>query len=237
MPGPRVVVFYEDATVGGLHGLVRDIATERRRTKRRPAFPYFQAYSRKNNAKLVRDCDTFAKVRFAAPHRADHVFAVIDAYRVEGVVPGVPSAPRPGVPEDEFQQYCDALRSAVTGHLMARAMSDVGSNRQKEEATRFHPHVLFWERETVVLAGAETLARSHALTFPDEMVSRAALVRRRNPASAVEQTFREQRDETYQKAIDGPDLLGRIAEDRDRWDEVLDRVPSLGAIVEDLVAL
>jgi len=231
------VLFYEDATGGGLHSLVRAMARSRRKSEKRPPFSYFKDYPRKGNARLVRDCATFPLVRFRAPHRADHVFAVIDAYEVEKVIPKAPAPPAPDTADGPFGTYCTALHDAVVKHLQEQAMGDLSEKQRTDELPRFHPHVLFWERESVILAGAASLGKAGGPNFEPEATSPRALLRRRNPAAFIDRAFRDQAKGKYQKSIDGPELLGLIEADSDGWETVLERVPSLRELVEDLAAI
>ncbi len=229
-------MFYEDATAGGLHELVSAVTAARRRELSKPPLAYLRAYPRKGNAKLVRDCATFAEVRFRQPHRADHVFAVIDAYRVEDVVPGVPPPPRPGANEAAFARYCATLRAAVTTQSPWTR-----DGRARPAATRGRGGPV--PSACAVLGARDRHAGRRGDAPPNTW---ARVPRRRGlraharpptkphvgPPAGVPRPWRE-----LHKAIDGPDLLARIAADVQRWGAVLDRVPSLRAIVDDLVDL
>ena len=125
MPGPRVVVLYEDKTGGGLHRLISVIVTTRRAEAGREPFAYFRDLAMKSNSKLIVECSSYERMRFFGPHHADHVMAVIDAYEVENVVPDAPKPLEPVHRSDieTFAEYCAKLDSAVTEHMRKLAFS------------------------------------------------------------------------------------------------------------------
>jgi hypothetical protein len=164
------------------------------------------------------------------------VFVVIDAFEVEGIVPGALAPPVAGADPETFEQYCVALESAVKAHLRELALSRLAPERRSAEEARFHPHVLFWERESVILAGADTLAGEYGLVLPEDKVTPEGLRRTRNPSRVMADVYRA-RGGKYHKAIDGPRLLGAIARDYVRWPRLLNRLPGLDAIIRDLVEL
>lgn len=230
MTPPRVVVLYEDKTAGGLHKLVGRMVQSRRADRQAEPLRYLQALPMKGNGKLVKECGSFELMRFRKPHRADHVFAVIDAYEVEKVVPGAP-APRPPKPGDDpgFEAYTRELDRTVCAHLraVANALSDPS----------FHPIVLFWERESVFLAGREVLARTHHLEVPAEVSTPGGVLRTRHPTKEVEKAWQKAREQPYSKSVNGPQLFDALAEHREAWPALLAAVPCLRELVESLVDL
>ncbi len=71
MPGPRVVILYEDKTAEGLHRLIATMVTVRRNEQDREPFAYFRSLPMKSNGKLIEECRSFERMRFFGPHRAD----------------------------------------------------------------------------------------------------------------------------------------------------------------------
>jgi hypothetical protein len=223
---PRVVVLYEDKTAGGLHKLVSRMVQE---TRAEPLW-YFRSLPMKGNGKLVKACGDFERMRFFEPHRADHVFAVIDAYEVEKVVPKAPK-PRPPKPGDDptFEAYARELEREVCAHLreVAKAPND----------SSFHPIVLFWERESVFLAGREVLARTHSLELPAAVSTSSGVLRTRHPTKVIEEAWEKAYGQPYSKAVNGPPLFDTLAEHRTIWPTLLAAVPCLKELVESLAAL
>jgi hypothetical protein len=241
VPGPRVVILYEDKTAGGLHHLISRMVEVRRGAQNRDRFSYFQPLPMKANAKLIEACRTFERMRFFGPHRADHVFAVIDGYEVENVVPSAPQPPTPGQRKSStrFEQYCRSLSAAVRSHLSDLALEKMTPERRGQEVLRFHPHVLLWERESVLLAGGDILGSTSGLALPADQLSAAGILRTRHPTPLIEAAWarRFPGDPGYSKADDGPRLFGHLADHQEQWPTLLDRIPCLRDIVDELAVL
>jgi hypothetical protein len=236
VPGPRVVVLYEDKTSGGLHHLVRTMVTMNRSIAGRDPFEPFEAMAMKGNGNLIKGCSKFDRLRFGGI-RADHVVAVIDAYEVENVVPGVPHPPVQRDDLDSFDSYCQELDRAVRGRMRDLAFGRMNTERRQEEGPRFHPLVLFWERESIFLAGADTLRETRKLELPEDRTTASGILHTRCPTYVIESAFQAATGKPYKKQVNGPQLFGDLASDFARWPTVLDRVPSLKEIVDTLVAL
>lgn len=240
MAGPRVAILYEDKTAGGLHRLVSAMVQHQRRRSGREPFAYFKDLPMKGNSKLVAECSSFQRMRFFAPHRADHVFAVIDGYEVENAID---SAPRPRQPAASgenaaFDAYCKELDTAVCRRLRELAMAPFTPQQTRlDEEQRFHPFVLFWERESIFLAGRETLHRARGIHFPEHYATPEAVHRTRHPTKMIENAWKECKSGKYSKAIDGPNLFGALAADHAGWPQLLAAVPCLKHLVDTLANL
>lgn len=241
MPGPRVVILYEDKTAGGLHHLIKRMVAVRRGEQNRDPFASFHSLPMKANAKLIAECRAYERMRFFGPHRADHVFAVIDGYEVENVVPTAPRPPSPAQRGDLtlFDQYCLDLTAAVRSHVSDLAFAKMTPERREQETLRFHPHVLFWERESVLLAGGEILRLTPGLNLPEDKLSATGILLTRHPTPLIESAWahRFPHDPHYSKADDGPQLFSNLVDHQDQWPTLLDRIPCLREIVDELTAL
>jgi hypothetical protein len=241
VPGPRVVILYEDRTAGGLHHLIwRMVAVNRGQQDREP-FSYFGSLPMKANAKLIAECRAYERMRFFRPHRADHVFAVIDGYEVENVVPSVPRPPPPAQRGDLtlFDQYCLNLSAAVRSHMSDLAFAKMTPERREQETLRFHPHVLFWERESVLLAGGDVLRSTRGLNLPEDKLTATGILLTRHPTPLIEDAWAQcfPDDPHYSKADDGPQLFNDLVDHQEHWPTLLNRLPSLKEIVDELTAL
>jgi hypothetical protein len=239
VPGPRVVILYEDRTAGGLHSLVSKMVRVRRREENRESIAYFHRWSTNANSKLIKECCNYDRMRFHGPHRADHVFAVIDAYEVENVVPSSPRPPTPAQREGtaSFEQYCQDLNAAVCGYLRDLAFAKMTLERREQETPRFHPHVLFWERESVFLAGGDVLRATRGLDLPEDRLSAAGILRTRHPTPLIEAAWTQRFGSSYSKPINGLQLFGDLEGHRDQWPSLLERLACLKEIVDELTAL
>ncbi len=209
MPGPRVVVLYEDKTAGGLHHLVRTIVQVHRSEVGREPLAYFGSLPMKGNSKLVAECSNYERMRFFGPHRADYVMVVIDAYEVEKAVRNAPAPPpsNPNRPDafESFRQYTHQLEAAVRDQLRNLALATMTPERRQEEESHFFPQVLFWERESIFLAASEILKETRGLEFPDEAVSEEGILRTRCPTGVLKDTWlrRPGRPQPYSKQVEG----------------------------------
>jgi hypothetical protein len=197
----------------------------------------------KGNSKLLEQCANYERLRCFGPHRADYVMAVIDAYEVEKVVSEAPSPP----PRDRnrfdsirsFRRYCRELENAVHDHLRNLAFARMTAERRKEEESRFFPRVLFWERESIFLAGSEVLRESRGLEFPGDTVTDLGLWLTRCPTGVLKEAWvrRPGCRQPHAKQVDGPRLFGDLVSRYAQWPEILRRLPSLRDIIDTLVRL
>jgi hypothetical protein len=243
MPGSRVVVLYEDKTAGGLHHLVRTIVEVYRNEAGREPFTYFHALPMKGNSKLVAECSNYERLRFVGPHHADFVMAVIDAYEVEKVVPGIPPPPRRDPNRidwvEPFQQYCEELETTVRAHLQARAFAPMTPERRAAEESRFFPRVLFWERESIFLAASEILRETRGLELAEDATTNVGLLSTRCPTGVLKESWLRRHGcrQPYAKQIDGPRLFGDLVGRYTEWPRILERLPSFHDIINTLVGI
>jgi hypothetical protein len=237
--GPRVVSLYEDKTGGGLHRLVSTMVMTKRAEAGREPLAYFRDLAMKSNTKLIAECSNFERMRFFGPHHADHVMAVIDAYEVEKVVRAAPGPLGPPLRDDPnaFAAYCQTLDETVRDHMRKLAFASMTPVIRHREEERFHPFVLFWERESVFLAGSEILRETRKLEFPEEKTTPNGIQTTRCPTSLVEAAWLAKSGLKYSKQINGPQLFGDLARDYSRWPVLLERLPCLEVIIRTLVAL
>jgi hypothetical protein len=238
MSAPRIVLLYEDKTAGGIHRLLEAIVTARRNAEGLHPFPYFKALPMKGNSLLLKSCEDFERIRFFGPHRADHVFALIDAYEVEKVVPNTPPPmTAPNEPSDVFVQYTQALEARVREHMCSLALGKMTDEKRAQEAERFHPCVIFWELESLFLAGAETLQRKMNLVFPEDRKTTEGIFYTRHPTKIVEEAWRAATQQNYSKANTGFSLFDALLNNSEAWPTMLERLPSFARVIDTLLDL
>jgi hypothetical protein len=238
MSAPRIVLLYEDKTVGGIHRLLEAIVTARRNAEGLHPFPYFKALPMKGNSLLVKSCEDFEKFRFYQPYKADHIFALIDAYEVEKVVPNAPP-PMTALnsPSEGFVQYTRELEARVREHMCSLAFGKMTDEKRTQEEARFHPSVIFWELESIFLAGAETLQREMGLVFPEERRTTEGILYTRHPTKIVEEAWRAANQQSYSKANTGFRLFDALLHDSEAWPAMLERLPSFARVIDELLEL
>jgi len=106
-----------------------------------------------------------------------------------------------------------------------------------QEEGRFHPLVLFWERESVFLAGGEILRDTRGLVLPETRTTLAGIQQARCPTGIVKAVWAARSGQSYSKQINGPELFRDLAKASEDWPTLLDRLPSLREVVDTLVAL
>jgi hypothetical protein len=243
MAGPRVVVLYEDKTAGGLHHLVRSMVEVYRNEAGREPFAYFGSLPMKGNSKLIAECSSYERLRFFGPHRADYVMAVIDAYEVEKVVVEAPAAPLGDSKRTEsvesFRLYCEELATAVREHMRTRALGRMTPDRRQAEESHFFPRVLFWERESIFLAGSAILRETRGLEFPADAVTEVGIMLTRCLTGILKNSWlrRPGCRQPYAKQIDGPRLFGDLVRRYTEWPQILGRLPSFHNIINTLVGI
>lgn len=215
----------EDRTGGGLAIVIRQAASHKRRQRGRPPLQFSRRPSTVNgNAELLKQCEKYELFRFKYSPRYSHVFYVIDARNAWDLPQLGVQAPLP-----PYKQNLPAF-IAGTRKGMARIARGAKSEQQWEEIRDgFHAHVLVWERESLILSVADRLG----LGEPVEEI-----YDERRAAESVDARFRKLgKRRGYDKAIDGPEYLQRIAYSEELCAVVLETNPSLSAIVEELVTL
>ena len=236
----KVLVVGEDRTGGGLQQFIQNAVIAERATKEKPPLVFPAADSRlgrsQSNSELVRDCGKYGLFRTATKWTSaaggsedcfDHVYYVVDARGAWQLV----GMPEPAKDEKDLANYLKKLRVALESKMEQSARKYDGYN---EQATwdgvkdGFHPHVLVWERESLILPVLDKLGLGNEKH--DSLTTRKA-------AEVVDRLTRSLKGGKYDKATNGRALLGRIATQDDLWNSVLNAVPSVKSIVDALVAL
>jgi hypothetical protein len=238
MTAPRVVILYEDKTAGGLHDLISAMVHQRRAAENRPRLDHFEPIPKKGNANLLKGCKDYSRIRFHGPHHADHVMAVIDAYQVEDAVTGIPVL-KPATLSDweSLQEHCDLLEQRVCAYMKELAFASMDEKSRTLESERFHPRVLFWECESIFLAGSETLRETRGLRLPEDKVDSRGILRTRSPTAIIKEAWKSHSSFGYSKANSGPLLFADLRRDKPRWPTLLERIPCLSKIIDTLVNL
>jgi hypothetical protein len=215
----------EDRTGGGLAVVLQAAATHKRRQSGRERLQFSRKPSTVNgNAELLKQCEKYDLFRFKYSPEYDHVFYVIDARNAWDLPQLGVQAPNP--PYDQsmpgfMASICKRMAEIARGRRTDQQWADIQSG--------FHAHVLVWERESLILPVADRLGLGEAVK--DIYIERRA-------AESVGVLFRSRgQRRKYDKAIDGPDYLQRIAESEELRAIVLESNPSLRAIVEELALL
>jgi hypothetical protein len=238
VPKLRVVILYEDRLADDLHRLIVAMAHQRRvELGRGEPWPRFDARPMKGNSKLIKACGDFQTLRYTASQgKYDHVFAMIDAYKIEKVVNKVPRPPPLTANSEHHQSYRDQLNDNVIAHMKQQAFAGLSNPKELErESTTFHPHVLFWEAESILLAGTEFLREKASLEISG-ISSYDELVLVRHPYNVLADTWLAAKGKTYRKT-DGAILFKALVDHPHHWPAILDRLPSLALMIEELATL
>jgi hypothetical protein len=216
----RVNVLCEDRTGTGL-GRIIESAVNQRRTSQNRARLWFRspAGTVLNNYRLLEQCPGYERLRFNHTPRFDHVVYVIDAWRVWDLRDIEHPAPRPN---EELGLYLESLTGKVVAAMEQRARGQRNDDEWAKISAGFHPHMLVWERESLMLPVSEDLGLGLA---PED--SQAV----RHPAKWLEQRHRAHTGRKHVKKTDGPAYLGQIARNASLCERVLTAVPSLGSLV------
>lgn len=220
----RVHLVTEDRTGGGLAAVLRAEAEHQRRLCGKARLQFSRPSTVNGNAELLKQCEKYELFRFNYSPRCDHVFYVIDARNAWDLPQlGVQAPPPPY--EQSFPSFIDTIR----GRMAVIARGPRTEQQWAEIHDGFHAHVLVWERESLILPVADRLGLGKAVM--DVYSARRA-------AEAVGDLFRGLgKRRKYDKAIDGPEFLQRIADDVQLRAIVLESNPSLRSIVEEMVSL
>jgi hypothetical protein len=216
----------EDRTGGGLAAVLRAEAEHQRRLSGKARLQFSRKPSTVNgNAELLKQCEKYELFLFNYSPRCDHVFYVIDARNAWDLPQLKVQAPSPPY-EQSLPAFIDTIR---------KRMAEIARGTRTEQQWAdicggFHAHVLVWERESLILPVADRLGLG-------KKAERDVYTARR-AAESVGALFRDLgKRRKYDKAIDGPEYLQRIAEDEHLRAIVLETNPSLRIIVEELVSL
>jgi hypothetical protein len=215
----------EDRTGGGLAAVIHQAASYKRERSGKPPLRFSRKPSTVNgNAELLKQCEKYDLFRFKYSPRYTHVFYIIDARNAWDLPQLAVQAPQPPY-EQSLPTFIEGTRRS-----MARIARGIRSDQEWEKIRDgFHAHVLVWERESLILPVADRLGLGESVL---------AVYSARRAAESVEERFRNLgRGRGYNKAIDGPEYLQRIAHSEELRSIVLDANPSLCAIVEELTLL
>lgn len=176
------------------------------------------------NAELLKQCEKYELFRFKYSPRYSHVFYIIDARNAWDLPQLAVEAPEPPYGKN-LPVFIESTRRS-----MARIARGARSDQEWEKIRDgFHAHVLVWERESLILSVADRLDLGEPVV--DVYSARKA-------AESVKERFSNLgRGRGYNKAIDGPEYLQRIANSEELRAIVLEANPSLCAIVNDLALL
>lgn len=223
----RVKLFCEDRTGTGLFQVIQKAAqTARTALGKAPlGFPKKGQGTIAGNTKLLAQCEKYAWYRFQAAPHCDHVVYVIDAYSLWDV-PAI--GMRPPEQNQDMDSYLDELTFKARAEMVRLARGTDSDETWQRIAEGFHPHVLVWERESLMLPVSDALGLGPPPSDPRV---------ERHAAKWVSQRHQEYRRGPYEKSVQGPKFLEQIAADRDLRERVLAHTPSLAAIVNELVAL
>lgn len=222
----RVNLLCEDRTGTGLFRVLeKAVQTARSADGKAPlTFPR-RPGTIAGNTKLLSQCNKYAWYRFQADPRFDHVVYVIDAYSLWDV-PAIDI--RPPEQNQDIDSYLDELTLKARAEMVRLARGTAPEDTWQDIASGFHPHVLVWERESLMLPVSEALGLGPPPPDPRS---------ERHAAKWVSKRHQEHRRGPYEKSVQGPRFLEKIAADRDLRVRVLAHIPSLAAIVDALVAL
>ncbi|MCP3140606.1 DUF4276 family protein [Pyxidicoccus xibeiensis] len=220
----RVNLVTEDRTGGGLSEVVQTCvqALRAQAGRERLWFPPQRA-TVDGAAQLLKECEKYELYRFNYAPRFHHVFFVLDARNVWRL-------PQLGVqaPEPPLERSLPKLIEGVKAGMELIARGRKPSEEWARSSEGFHPHVLVWERESLILPACDVLGLG-------EPVKDVYSVRQ--AAEAVSERLRANEKRKYDKAIHGPRLLGQIARNADLRAVVLASNPSLKSLVDEMVSL
>ena len=220
----RVHLITEDRTGGGLDDVVRGcVQAQRAREGKEPLwFPRFKG-NVDGAPQLLKECAKYELYRFNYSPRFDHVFYVLDARNAWKLSQLGIQAPEPPLSKT-LPFFLEGVRKGMT----TAAQDHRPSQTWEGIAEGFHPHVLVWERESLVLPVMDKLNLGAPLQD---------VYGERQAAEFLSHRLRQTQGRKYDKAIHGPQLLGQIARAPALRDAVLASNPSLQQLVSDMAAL
>ena len=220
----RVHLITEDRTGGGLDDIIRACVQSRRAQEGREPlwFPRFKG-NVDGASQLLKECEKYELFRFHYSPRFDHVFYMLDARNAWKLSQLAVTAPEPPLARS-LPLFIQAAQEGMV-RLARGSKTDAA---WAPLANGFHPHVLVWERESLILPVADQLGLGEADTD---------LYGNRQAAEWVDSRFRPMRRMKYSKAVHGSEFLGRIAREPSVRLSVLKSNFSLSAIVEEMASL
>jgi len=221
----RVNVLCEDRTGGGLAAVLQSASNRRRAAEGKSRLSFAPPGTVLNNHKLIDKCAGYDLLRFRSQPRFDHVYYVVDAKQLwdvdaVGLVPPQPNEPAP--------EFLARAQKAAYGAMSSRARGARDDVQWAEISAGFHPCVLMWERESLILPVADALGLGVPELSSDEV---------RRADGWVDNRFKQHLKGKYNKATDGIRLLKRIAESNELTERVLRANASLLEIVTSMVEL
>lgn len=220
----RVHLITEDRTGGGLDEVVRNSVQARRAQEGRELLWFPRRPGNVDGAsQLLKECEKYALYRFNYSPRYDHIFYVLDARNVWRLPQLGVSAPEHPL-DSSLPPFLGSVRKGMTSIAQGRRPPDEWARISEG----FHPHVLVWERESLILPVADRLGLGEAIR---------EVYRERQAAETLGGWLRSTQNRKYDKAIHGPQYLGRIARDPSLREVVLASNPSLLALVNEMASL
>jgi hypothetical protein len=220
----RVHLITEDRTGGGLEQVTQSCVQALRAQQGREPLSFSRVKGNVDGAaQLLKQCEKYELFRFNYTPRYDHVFYVMDARNVWRLPQLDVSAPEPPHSES-LPRLLEGVKDGMTN--IAR-----GQRTQEEWArvsSGFHPHVLVWERESLILPVVDRLGLGDSVQD---------VYGERQAAENLSERLRRAQKRKYDKAIHGPQFLGQIARDASMRATVLDSNLSFRALVEAMVSL
>lgn len=221
----RVNVLCEDRTGGGLATVLQRASDQLRDAEGKPRLEFMPPGTLLNNHALIEKCRGYDLLRFHKSPTCDHVYYVVDAKRLWDL--GYLGL-KPPQPNEAPSDFLARARYVAHAAMAARARGDRDDAQWAEISDGFHPCVLMWERESLIVPVADALGLGDPEADPDGV---------RGADAWVERRFRIHRNEKYAKSTDGLMLLRRIAYSPPLLDRVLQANASLREIVSSMVAL
>jgi hypothetical protein len=220
----RVHLLTEDRTDGGLERMTKSCVQALRAQQGRERLEFTNAKGSVDGAAaLLKQCEKYELFRFNYAPRCDHVFYVMDA-RNAWKLPQL----RAIAPEPPLERSLPLLIESVKKGMARMAQGERSQAEWLRISNGFHPHVLVWERESLVLPVTDKLGLGEPVleAYAERQAYENLSARLRLAGKGK-----------YVKAIHGPQYLARIASDATLRAAVLDSNPSFLALVNELVAL
>jgi hypothetical protein len=222
--GPTIDIYTEDRTGGGLQNFLVKAAQARRVESGKPPLnvPSGAWASAKSNTALLNLCEKYDVFRFQRRPRLDHVFFIIDLKEVERHVGQPPIRPRNGADRSRVIE-------ATVAEMSRRARGGRSLDEWERISAGFHPSVLEWERESLIIAVSDALE----LGAPPEDLNWCE-----SPARQLGERYMARHGTAYDKRTNGfTYLTDTIATRPDLVQRVLDSNSSVQQMVDALVAL
>jgi len=224
---PKVHILSEDRTGGGLQKVIAAAVKAKRTKLGKPPldFPGTPGHVA-GNTKLLQQCTKYDRFLYHYKPQFNHVVFVMDARNAWDVSSLKLSPPPVGGPLVEG--YLDKLTLAIRDEMTRLARGERTPEQWKDIQAGFHPHVLVWERESLILAAANHIGLGDAIK--DVYAIKRAYER-------VVELYQARHRRKYDKATDGQPCLQQVIDNPVALAQVVESNPSLQAIVDDLAAI